>query len=197
MNITLHFSVKRYLRSGYKAAVDIECKATSACNVDTNVFVIQKLPKNFNKQPDYRFSHIADPVDMQDYPSAMLDDYAYFRTNSIKLRVRNDFQAQHAINGIMTGVTALVKALNYLNTAQATAFQFTTGTACSDSVSYSQSLSGSQSQSDTSNSGTMCIYGMEFDILQQISPFSPSDSSTLPVNLCSHTQSDALTPDTP
>lgn len=212
MNITLHFSVKRYQRSGYKAAVDIECKATSACNVDTNVFVIQKLPKNFNKQPDYRFSHIADPVDMQDYPSAMLDDYAYFRTNSIKLRVRNDFQAQHAINGIKTGVAALVKALNYLNTAQATAFQFTTGTSCSDSVSYSQSLSGSQSQSssysisysqssesqsDTSNSGTMCIYGMEFDILQQISPFSPSDSSTLPVNLCSHTQSDALTPDTP
>jgi len=40
MNITLHFSVKRYQRSGYKAAVDIECKATSACNVDTNVFVI-------------------------------------------------------------------------------------------------------------------------------------------------------------
>lgn len=197
MNITLHFSVKRYQRSGYKAAVDIECKATSACNVDTNVFVIQKLPKNFNKQPDYRFSHIADPVDMQDYPSAMLDDYAYFRTNSIKLRVRSDFQAQHAINGIKTGVAALVKALNYLNTAQATAFQFTTGTACSDSVSYSQSLSGSQSQSDTSNSGTMCIYGMEFDILQQISPFSPSDSSTLPVNLCNHTQSDALTTDTP
>lgn len=212
MNITLHFSVKRYLRSGYKAAVDIECKATSACNVDTNVFVIQKLPKNFNKQPDYRFSHIADPVDMQDYPSVMMDDYAYFRTNSIKLRVRNDFQAQHAINGIKTGVTALVKALNYLDTAQANAFQFTTGTACSDSVSYSQSLSGSQSQSssysisysqssesqsDTSNSGTMCIYGMEFDVLQQISPFSPSDSSTLPVDLCSHTQSDALTPDTP
>lgn len=197
MNITLHFSVKRYQRSGYKAAVDIECKATSACNVDTNVFVIQKLPKNFNKQPDYRFSHIADPVDMQDYPSTMLDDYAYFRTNSIKLRVRSDFQAQHAINGIKTGVAALVKALNYLNTAQATAFQFTTGTACSDSVSYSQSLSGSQSQSDTSNSGTMCIYGMEFDILQQISPFSPSDSSTLPVNLCNHTQSDALTTDTP
>lgn len=212
MNITLHFSVKRYQRSGYKAAVDIECKATSACNVDTNVFVIQKLPKNFNKQPDYRFSHIADPVDMQDYPSEMLDDYAYFRTNSIKLRVRNDFQAQHAINGIKTGVTALVKALNYLNTAQANAFQFTTGTACSDSVSYSQSLSGSQSQSssysisysqssesqsDTSNSGTMCIYGMEFDVLQLISPFSPSDSSTLPVDLCSHTQSDALTPDTP
>jgi hypothetical protein len=47
----------------------------------------------------------------------MLDDYAYFRTNSIKLRVRNDFQAQHAINGIKTGVAALVKALNYLNTA--------------------------------------------------------------------------------
>lgn len=212
MNITLHFSVKRYQRSGYKAAVDIECKATSACNVDTNVFVIQKLPKNFNKQPDYRFSHIADPVDMQDYPSAMLDDYAYFRTNSIKLRVRSDFQAQHAINGIKTGVAALVKALNYLNTAQVNAFQFTTGTACSDSVSYSQSLSGSQSQSssysisysqssesqsDTSNSGTMCIYGMEFDILQQISPFSPSDSSTLPVNLCNHTQSDALTTDMP
>ncbi len=212
MNITLHFSVKRYQRSGYKAAVDIECKATSACNVDTNVFVIQKLPKNFNKQPDYRFSHIADPVDMQDYPSEIMDDYAYFRTDSIKLRVRNDFQAQHAINGIKTGVTALVKALNYLNSAQATAFQFTTGTACSDSVSYSQSLSGSQSQSssysisysqssesqsDTSNSGTMCIYGMEFDILQQISPFSPSDSSTLPVNLCNHTQSDALTTDTP
>lgn len=212
MNITLHFSVKRYQRSGYKAAVDIECKATSACNVDTNVFVIQKLPKNFNKQPDYRFSHIADPVDMQDYPSEMMDDYAYFRTNSIKLRVRNDFQAQHAINGIKTGVTALVKALNYLDTAQANAFQFTTGTACSDSVSYSQSLSGSQSQSssysisysqssesqsDTSNSGTMCIYGMEFDVLQLISPFSPSDSSTLPVDLCSHTQSDALTPDTP
>lgn len=210
MNITLHFSVKRYQRSGYKAAVDIECKATSACNVDTNVFVIQKLPKNFNKQPDYRFSHIADPVDMQDYPSEIMDDYAYFRTDSIKLRVRNDFQAQHAINGIKTGVAALVKALNYLNTAQATAFQFTTGTACSDSVS--QSLSGSQSQSssysisysqssesqsDASNSGTMCIYGMEFDILQQISPFSPSDSSTLPVNLCSHTQSDALTTDTP
>lgn len=210
MNITLHFSVKRYQRSGYKAAVDIECKATSACNVDTNVFVIQKLPKNFNKQPDYRFSHIADPVDMQDYPSEIMDDYAYFRTDSIKLRVRNDFQAQHAINGIKTGVTALVKALNYLNSAQATAFQFTTGTACSDSVS--QSLSGSQSQSssysisysqssesqsDVSNSGTMCIYGMEFDILQQISPFSPSDSSTLPVNLCSHTQSDALTTDTP
>lgn len=210
MNITLHFSVKRYQRSGYKAAVDIECKATSACNVDTNVFVIQKLPKNFNKQPDYRFSHIADPVDMQDYPSEIMDDYAYFRTDSIKLRVRNDFQAQHAINGIKTGVTALVKALNYLNSAQATAFQFTTGTACSDSVS--QSLSGSQSQSssysisysqssesqsDASNSGTMCIYGMEFDILQQISPFSPSDSSTLPVNLCSHTQSDALTTDTP
>lgn len=212
MNITLHFSVKRYQRSGYKAAVDIECKATSACNVDTNIFVIQKLPKNFNKQPDYRFSHIADPVDMQDYPSEMMDDYAYFRTNSIKLRVRNDFQAQHAINGIKTGVTALVKALNYLDTAQANAFQFTTGTACSDSVSYSQSLSGSQSQSssysisysqssesqsDTSNSGTMCIYGMEFDVLQLISPFSPSDSSTLPVDLCSHTQSDALTPDTP
>lgn len=212
MNITLHFSVKRYQRSGYKAAVDIECKATSACNVDTNVFVIQKLPKNFNKQPDYRFSHIADPVDMQDYPSEMMDDYAYFRTNSIKLRVRNDFQAQHAINGIKTGVAALVKALNYLDTAQANAFQFTTGTACSDSVSYSQSLSGSQSQSssysisysqssesqsDTSNSGTMCIYGMEFDVLQLISPFSPSDSSTLPVDLCSHTQSDALTPDTP
>lgn len=212
MNITLHFSVKRYQRSGYKAAVDIECKATSACNVDTNVFVIQKLPKNFNKQPDYRFSHIADPVDMQDYPSVMMDDYAYFRTNSIKLRVRNDFQAQHAINGIKTGVAALVKALNYLSTAQANAFQFTTGTACSDSVSYSQSLSGSQSQSssysisysqssesqsDTSNSGTMCIYGMEFDVLQLISPFSPSDSSTLPVDLCSHTQSDALTPDTP
>lgn len=210
MNITLHFSVKRYQRSGYKAAVDIECKATSACNVDTNVFVIQKLPKNFNKQPDYRFSHIADPVDMQDYPSEIMDDYAYFRTDSIKLRVRNDFQAQHAINGIKTGVAALVKALNYLNTAQATAFQFTIGTACSDSVS--QSLSGSQSQSssysisysqssesqsDASNSGTMCIYGMEFDILQQISPFSPSDSSTLPVNLCSHIQSDALTTDTP
>ena len=212
MNITLHFSVKRYQRSGYKAAVDIECKATSSCNADTNVFVIQKLPKNFNKQPDYRFSHIADPVDMQDYPSEIMDDYAYFRTDSIKLRVRNDFQAQHAINGIKTGVTALVKALNYLNTAQATAFQFTTGTACSDSVSYSQSLSGSQSQSssysisysqssesqsEASNSETMCIYGMEFDILQQISPFSPSDSSTLPVNLCSHTQSDALTTDTP
>ena len=212
MNITLHFSVKRYQRSGYKAAVDIECKATSSCNADTNVFVIYKLPKNFNKQPDYRFSHIADPVDMQDYPSEIMDDYAYFRTDSIKLRVRNDFQAQHAINGIKTGVTALVKALNYLNTAQATAFQFTTGTACSDSVSYSQSLSGSQSQSssysisysqssesqsEASNSETMCIYGMEFDILQQISPFSPSDSSTLPVNLCSHTQSDALTTDTP
>lgn len=51
-----------------------------------------------------------------------MDDYAYFRTDSIKLRVRNDFQAQHAINGIKTGVAALVKALNYLNSAQATAF---------------------------------------------------------------------------
>lgn len=222
MNITLHFSVKRYQRSGYKAAVDIECKATSACNVDTNVFVIQKLPNNFNKQPDYRFSHVADPVDMQDYPTDKMDDYAYFRTDSIKLRVRNDFQAQHAINGIKTGVTALVKALNYLSSAQATAFQFTTGTSCSDSISASLSESGSESVSESisesvsqsqsysfsysessespsgsDESDTMCIYGMEFDIIQQISPFSPSDSSTLPVNLCSHTQSDALIPDTP
>lgn len=204
MNITLHFRVKRYQKSGYKAAVDIQCKATSACNDDTNIFMIQKLPKNFNRQQDYRFSHVADPVDMQDYPTELHDDFAYFRVDHIKLRVRNDFQAEHVIQGLKSGASALVRAMNYIGATQSWDFEYNTGGYCSDSqpdTSDSYSVSGSQSgvsdsysvsvsYSESEVASDSCtIQNIEFDIIQDLQQEWPSDSSTHPVDLCSHIES--------
>ena len=52
----------------------------------------------------------------------MLPDYAYFRTNSIKLRVRNDFQAKHVIDAMKAGVKELIDALNWLRCGQSMEF---------------------------------------------------------------------------
>lgn len=210
MNITLHFRVKRYQKSGYKSAVDIQCKATSACNDDTNIFMIQKLPKNFNRQPDYRFSHVADPVDMQDYPTELHDDFAYFRVNHIKLRVRNDFQAEHVIQGLKSGASALVRAMNYIGATQSWDFEYNTGGYCSDSksdVSDSHSISSSQPEGSDSYSisisyseskiisDSCAIQDIEFDIIQDLQQQWPSDSSAHPIDLCSHIESDGQAKD--
>ena len=118
MNITIEFNIKRYKTALSKSYIDIQCTASAqssdSSSVDSNIFVIQKLPKNALGESTSRFSHVADPVDMQDYPSEEVQDSAYFRTNSITLRVRSQFQMEHIVEVMRKEVSALTQALNAL-----------------------------------------------------------------------------------
>lgn len=119
MQVKLDIKVNQYIKDDLKATVDIYCKAyTEDPNSDPKVFMIQKLPKNALGQLDMRFSHVADPVDMQDWPDHVSQDYAYFRTDQIKLRVRSPFIAQRVIQQLKNGVERLIKAKNFLEAYQ-------------------------------------------------------------------------------
>lgn len=119
MSIQIQYNIKRYI-NGSKSAIDVTCQAF--CQQDPNIFVMQKLPKNALGEVTYRFSHVADPVDLQDWPDSQQDDYAYFRTNKVTLRVRSQFQAQSIIDTMRQEVKALVKALNFLQSQQGDSF---------------------------------------------------------------------------
>ena len=110
MNIRVDFKINRYKTAQSKAYIDISCHAyedsDSLC-----IFVMQKLPKNALGQTTSMFSHVADPVDMQDFPDHQEEDKAYFRTSDITLRVRNQFQVQHIVQTMREQVKALAQAL--------------------------------------------------------------------------------------
>ena len=122
MSIQIQYNVKKYLK-GSKSAIDVTCQAF--CQQDPNIFVMQKLPKNALGQVTYRFSHVADLVDLEDWPDSQQDDYAYFRTNKVTLRVRSQFQAQSIINTMRQEVKALSKALSFLQSQQGQSFSQT------------------------------------------------------------------------
>lgn len=113
MQITIDYTISRYIKDPSKAAIDITCKATG--DVDSKIFVMQKMSKNALGEDTFRFSHVADPVDLQDWPDYMQDDYPYFRTDQITLRVRSQFQAQSIIKTMQEQVKNLVQALKFLS----------------------------------------------------------------------------------
>ena len=113
MNITVDFIIKRYKTAQSKSYIDVTCTAhTGSTDEDPNIFVLQKLPKNALGQSTSRFSHIADPVDMEDYSAQETEDMAYFRASEITLRVRSQFQVEHIISVMREQVKALVQALS-------------------------------------------------------------------------------------
>lgn len=113
MNLILTTTIKRRRCHSSKQYIDIVCTtgpAESDSTTDYYVFVMQNMPKNALGQATQRFSHIADPVDMQDYPPYKTEDLPYFRSNQITLRVRSQFQAQHIIEQMRKDIDRLVKA---------------------------------------------------------------------------------------
>ena len=124
MNITVTFNIKRYKTALSKSYIDIHCQASADTSDSTSsqdiscIFMMQKLPKNALNQSTARFSHIADPVDLQDYPAEETQDMTYFRTNEITLRVRSQFQMEHIVETMRKEVKALVQALNALPDTQ-------------------------------------------------------------------------------
>ena len=112
MNISLSFTVKRYKTALSKAYIDIVCTADTSDSCGASIFVMQQLPKNALNESTYRFSHVADPVDLQDYPQEQLEDSAYFRTNEITLRVRSQYQVQLIVQTMRKEVQALAHALS-------------------------------------------------------------------------------------
>lgn len=112
MSITVNFTVKRYKVAASKNYIDVQCEAAASDSSDPCIFVIQNLPKNALGESTERFSHVADPVDMQDFPAEKDTQLPYFRTDSIILRVRSQFQVQHIISVMRKQVSALVQALS-------------------------------------------------------------------------------------
>lgn len=107
-------TVKRHKEILGKQYIDIECQAQSdslSDDMDTNIFVVQKLPKNALGQTTSQFSHVADPVDLQDYPPYPAQDLPYFRTNQITLRVRSEYQTARIISVLEQEVQNLRTAL--------------------------------------------------------------------------------------
>lgn len=167
MTLVLHFKVKRLKRPTLKNAIDVQCYATSSTGSDTNVFVIQILPKNALNQSQFRFSHVADPVDMQDYPSIVDFDTPYFRTDSIKLRLRNQYQANIVIQTLKKQVRSLVNAINSLDSSNYDQFDYPIG---QDTPQQSDSSSSSQpSQPQVSDSQSYAVLqGVCFQTVQLI-----------------------------
>lgn len=124
MQITIDYAISRYTKNPSKTAIDITCKASGDSDIDSKIFVMQKLSKNTLGQQTYRFSHVADPVDLQDWPDCMQDDYSYFRTDQITLRVRSQFQAQSIIKTMQEQVKSLVQALKFLNSDKSNIYTF-------------------------------------------------------------------------
>ena len=107
-------TVKRHKEILGKQYIDIQCIAQSdsqSADIDKNIFVMQKLPKNALNESTARFSHIADPVDLQDYPAYEMQDAPYFRANEITLRVRSQFQVSHIISVMQDELQKLKSAL--------------------------------------------------------------------------------------
>ena len=118
MSITINFTVKRYKTDPGKQYIDIQCSATASDSSGANIFVIQNLPKNALGQSCTRFSHIADPVDIQDFPPERDPQIPYFRTDSIILRVRSEFQVERIIKVMSQEVNSLVQALATLPSSE-------------------------------------------------------------------------------
>lgn len=127
MNITITFDIKRYKTALSKSYIDIHCTAhtqisdslSSSSQPDSSyIFVIQKLPKNALGQNSARFSHIADPVDIQDFPIEQSQDIPYFRAKEITLRVRSQFQSDRIISIMRKEVKDLVQALSVMPDSQ-------------------------------------------------------------------------------
>lgn len=117
MKLDLTYTITRALDS-FKPAIDIHAQITSSdSTADTNIFMMEKLPKNFQKQYDYRFSHVADLVDMQDYPTYKDDNMAYYRTDQIVLRVRSQYIAQQVIQAMKDQVRQYVRAYKMMQQA--------------------------------------------------------------------------------
>lgn len=110
MNIKVDFTVTRYKAAQSKSYIDVTCTASQDSD-SICIFVMQKLPKNALGQVTSMFSHVADPVDMQDYPDQETQDKAYFRSSTITLRVRSQFQVEHIIEVMRKEVKALAQAL--------------------------------------------------------------------------------------
>lgn len=115
MHIKLKIQLKPANTKNSRTAWDILCQTTAEDGSDPNVFVIQVLPKNALNESTDRFSHIADLVDMEDYPSTKDLNKPYYRVSSIVLRVRSQFQAQHVISNIRQDVKELIQAANYMD----------------------------------------------------------------------------------
>lgn len=126
MDIRVNFNIKKYKTAQSKSYIDIQCAAYTDSN-STCIFVMQKLPKNAIGQTTSQFSHVADPVDMEDYPDKEQEDSAYFRTNSITLRVRNQFQVQHIVQTMRKQVQALAHALSAVPESEESFSQTFTG----------------------------------------------------------------------
>lgn len=123
MNIIVTFDIKRYKTALSKSYIDIHCTAhtessdslSRVAEPDSSyIFVIQKLPKNAIGQTGARFSHIADPVDIQDFPIEQTQDSPYFRAKQITLRVRSQFQADRIISIMRKEIKDLAQALTVL-----------------------------------------------------------------------------------
>lgn len=126
MSVNLKYKIKT---APYVAATifDIYIKIQSQDESDTNIIMMQVLPKNALDQYQTIFSHIATPVDMQTYPAQYNRDYAYFRTDKAVLRVNSQYQAQSLLKGLAQRVRSLNKALAILDTDQSAQFQDQTG----------------------------------------------------------------------
>lgn len=113
MNNLLKYKIKT---APYKAGFvyDIYIKIQSQQNSDTNIIMMQVLPKNALDQYQTQFSHIATPVDIQTYPTEYNRDYAYFRTDKAVLRVSSQYQTQRLLKGLAQSVRQLNKAITIL-----------------------------------------------------------------------------------
>lgn len=118
MKLDLTYQIKN-VQNTHKPAFDIHAYVTSSdSQTDVRVFMIQIGPKNYLGEPTDRFSHVADLVDMQDYPSQRDQDMAYYRTDDIILRVRSQFICDQTVQALIQEVKDLVQTSNALQEAQ-------------------------------------------------------------------------------
>lgn len=113
MNNRLKYKVKS---APYRAGIvyDIYIMIQSQDNSDSNIIMMQVLPKNAIDQYQTQFSHIATPIDIQTFPTEYNRDYSYYRTNKAVVRVNSQYQVDRLLKGLAASVRQLNKAVTML-----------------------------------------------------------------------------------
>ena len=101
---------------GYRMIVN----ATESHDMPKEIFVYQRKPgSGADPSVPYldEFTNIASPADIEEYPmGAPIDPNApFFRLATVDLVFRSEELATEAWNGILSDVTGLVEALNYMD----------------------------------------------------------------------------------
>lgn len=99
---------------GYRIVVT----AVEAGGMPKEIFVFQRRPGDgYTAAYNDTFENIASPADIEEYPIGAPDDpnAPFFRMAAVDLVFRSEELAIEAWNGIISDVTGLVEALNYMD----------------------------------------------------------------------------------